>query len=247
MIQSRYVSCAAARKRSSTHEKLGPYQHKILRIVEFPRYATYAQSFPNTIPYSEGLGFIAKVDDKNPKDIDYPFYITAHEVAHQWWAHQLVGGNTRGATVLSETLAEYSALMVMKKTAGPARCPLLRYDLNQYRMGAAKSARKNCAGEMNTLHPPTTRAAWPCTCCRYHRRDKVTACCATCSDPWPESPPYASGLPDCRLAPVTPRAGLSDRRLVEKIVLFDTAPCQPRPPSAAMASTPSPSKCRRAN
>ena len=120
-------------------KNFGPYQHKIVRIVEFPRYQTYAQSFPGTIPFSEGLGFVARVDDKNPKDLDYPFYVTAHEVAHQWWGHQLVGGNTRGASVLSETLAEYSALMVMKKTAGPNKMRrFLRYDLNRYLMGRAE-------------------------------------------------------------------------------------------------------------
>src|SRR5471032_2788977 len=121
----------------------GPYQHKLVRIVEFPRYASYAQSFPNTIPYSESLGFIAKVDDKNPKDIDYPFYITAHEVAHQWWGHQLVAGNTRGASVLSETLAEYSALMVMKKNFGANKMlRFLRYDLDKYLMGRALENKK---------------------------------------------------------------------------------------------------------
>lgn len=120
-----------------------PYQHKVVRIVEFPRYAKFAQSFPNTIPYSESVGFIAKVDDKNPKDIDYPFYVTAHEVAHQWWAHQLVGGDTRGATVLSETLSEYSALMVMKKQYGPDKMRrFLRYDLNHYLMGRALENKK---------------------------------------------------------------------------------------------------------
>ncbi|MCG2585449.1 M1 family aminopeptidase [Massilia sp. TS11] len=123
--------------------QFSPYQHKVLRIVEFPRYARYAQSYPNTIPYSEGLGFIAKVDDRNPKDIDYPFYVTAHEVAHQWWAHQLVGGNTRGSTVLSETLAEYSALMVMKRTYGPDKMRrFLRYDLDLYLRGRALENKK---------------------------------------------------------------------------------------------------------
>lgn len=120
-----------------------PYQHKVLRIVEFPRYAMYAQSFPNTIPFSESIGFIAKVDPDNPKDIDYPYYVTAHEVAHQWWAHQLIAGNTRGATVLSESLAEYSALMVMKHTVGPAKMGrFLRYDLDKYLKGRAGESRK---------------------------------------------------------------------------------------------------------
>jgi aminopeptidase N len=119
-------------------KNFSPYQHRILRIVEFPRYASFAQSYPNTIPYSEAMGFVAKVDDRNPKDVDFPFYVTAHEVAHQWWAHQLVGGNTRGATVLSETLSEYSALMVMKKQFGPDRMRrFLRYDLDRYLLGRA--------------------------------------------------------------------------------------------------------------
>ncbi|NML63220.1 ABC transporter permease subunit [Massilia sp. RP-1-19] len=120
-----------------------PYQHKVVRVVEFPRYETFAQSYPGTIPYSENIGFIAKVDDKDPKDIDYPFHVTAHEMAHQWWGHQLVGADTRGATVLSETLSEYSALMVMKKTMGPHKMRrFLRYDLDRYLMGRALENRK---------------------------------------------------------------------------------------------------------
>lgn len=62
----------------------GPYQHGQVRIVEFPRYATFAQSFPSTIPFSEAIGFIAKVDPEDDADIDYPYYVTAHEVGHQW-------------------------------------------------------------------------------------------------------------------------------------------------------------------
>ena len=121
----------------------GPYQHKLVRIVEFPRYATFAQSYPNTIPYAESFGFIAKVNDNNPKDIDYPFYVTAHEVAHQWWGHQLVPGNTRGSSVLSETLAEYSALMVMKKNFGANKMRrFLHYDLYQYLIGRALERKK---------------------------------------------------------------------------------------------------------
>lgn len=115
-----------------------PYQHKVLRVVEFPRYSAHAQSFPNTIPFSESIGFIAKVDDKSPKDIDYPFYVSAHEVAHQWWGHQLVAADTAGGEVLSETLSEYAALMVMKQAVGPAKMRrFLRYDLDRYLLGRA--------------------------------------------------------------------------------------------------------------
>ncbi|QYF95919.1 ABC transporter permease [Massilia sp. PAMC28688] len=131
----------AALAYNTTH--FSPYQHKMVRIVEFPRYQAYAQSYPATIPYSEGLGFIAKVEEDNPRDIDYPFYVSAHEVAHQWWGHQLVGSNTRGAQLLSETLAGYSALMVMKDEVGPARMRrFLRYDLSGYLRGRAMEKRR---------------------------------------------------------------------------------------------------------
>ncbi|MCE4281627.1 ABC transporter permease subunit [Xanthomonas hortorum pv. vitians] len=111
-----------------------PYQHHQVRIIEFPGYARFAQSFANTIPYSESIGFIADLRDKN--DIDYVFYVTAHEVAHQWWAHQVIGANVQGATMLSESLAQYSALMVMEREYGRAHMRrFLKYELDRYLEG----------------------------------------------------------------------------------------------------------------
>ncbi|MCP4656099.1 MAG: hypothetical protein GY856_11855 [bacterium] len=116
----------------------GPYQHRQVRILEFPRYETFAQSFPNTIPFSEGFGFIARVGD-GVDDIDYPFNVTAHEVAHQWWAHQVIGARVQGVTMLSETLSEYSALMVMEKEYGPdAMRKFLAYELRTYLEGRSQ-------------------------------------------------------------------------------------------------------------
>ena len=111
----------------------GPYQHRQVRIVEFPRYAQFAQSFPNTIPFSESLGFIARLKEGKADAIDYPFYVTAHEVAHQWWAHQVIGGNVQGCTLMSESLAQYSSLMVMEKEYGPEKMRrFLKYELDEY-------------------------------------------------------------------------------------------------------------------
>ena len=124
-----------------THH-FSPYQFKQLRIIEFPRYSTFAQSFPNTIPFSEGIGFIAKIDEKDPECIDYVFYVTAHEVAHQWWAHQVIGGNVQGATMLSESLAQYSALMVQEKEYGPEQMrKFLKYEMNGYFLGRGMESR----------------------------------------------------------------------------------------------------------
>ena len=109
----------------------GPYKHKQARIIEFPRIASFAQAFPGTMPYSEGIGFIADISDKD--DIDMVYYVVAHEMAHQWWAHQVIGANMQGATLLSETLAQYSALMLMEKEYGRNMMRrFLRYEMDNY-------------------------------------------------------------------------------------------------------------------
>lgn len=93
----------------------GAYPHRELRMVEFPRHrGTYARAFPAAMALSEGFGFIAKPED----GIDYPFLVTAHEVAHQWWANQLRPAVVEGNQVLTETLAHYGALMAMEKSFG---------------------------------------------------------------------------------------------------------------------------------
>jgi len=109
----------------------GPYQFDQARIIEFPGYETFAQAFANTMPYSESIGFVA--DNSNPEKIDYVTYITAHELGHQYWAHQIIGAEMQGGTMLSETLAQYSALMVMKKLYGEDKIRrFLKFELDGY-------------------------------------------------------------------------------------------------------------------
>jgi ABC-2 type transport system permease protein len=109
----------------------GPYFNKQARIVEFPRVASFAQAFPGTMPYSESIGFIADIE--KPDDIDMVYYVVAHEMGHQWWAHQVVGADMEGATSLSETLAQYSALMVMQKEYGADTMrKFMEYEMDAY-------------------------------------------------------------------------------------------------------------------
>ncbi|NQZ77947.1 MAG: hypothetical protein HRT61_17855, partial [Ekhidna sp.] len=107
------------------------YPHKQARIIEFPRFARFAQAFPGTMPYSESVGFLA--DLKSKEDIDGVTYVVAHEMAHQWWAHQLIGAAVEGAQMLAETFAQYSALMVMEKTYGRATMrKFLKHEMDDY-------------------------------------------------------------------------------------------------------------------
>jgi aminopeptidase N len=96
------------------------YYNKEARIIEFPRVATFPQAFAGTMPYSESIGFIAKLN--HPDDIDMVYYVVAHEMGHQWWAHQVIAANMQGATFRSESLAQYSALMVMEKNTAEISC-----------------------------------------------------------------------------------------------------------------------------
>jgi ABC-2 type transport system permease protein len=117
-----------------------PYQFTQYRVLEFPRYRSFAQSFPNTIPYSEGIGFIGRV--LKPTDIDITYFVTAHELGHQWWAHQLIGADVEGSNMMSESLAEYSALQVMAHKYGrDLMHRYLRHELDRYLRGRAGEIR----------------------------------------------------------------------------------------------------------
>ncbi|MDN3706369.1 M1 family aminopeptidase [Myroides ceti] len=131
-----------AMKRSLAYysENFSPYQHKQVRIIEFPNtMGSFAQSFANTIPFSEAIGFIAQVDEDNPDAVDYPFSVISHEVAHQWWAHQVIGANVKGATLMSESLSEYSSLKVLEHKYGKFQMrKFLKDALNDYLTGRTR-------------------------------------------------------------------------------------------------------------
>jgi ABC-2 type transport system permease protein len=121
-------------------ENYGPYQYTQMRILEFPRYSTFAQSFPNTVPFAESFGWVGDFSD--PNDIDYVYMVTAHEVAHQWWGHQITPSATRGANQISESMAEYSSLMVMKKEYGvDAMQRFLKDELDKYLRSRANESK----------------------------------------------------------------------------------------------------------
>lgn len=124
-------------------EHFGPYYHKQARVIEFPRYSSFAQAFPGTMPYSESIGFIANLEDE--EDIDMVTYVVAHEMGHQWWAHQVIGPEMQGSTLLSESMAQYSALMVMEKMYGKDQMhKFLKYEMDRYLRSRGTENEKEC-------------------------------------------------------------------------------------------------------
>ncbi len=122
-------------------ETYGNFQFRQMRLLEFPRYAGFAQSFPNTVPFSESFGWVA--DFKKPDDFDYVYYVTAHELAHQWWGHQITPNYTRGSNLISEALAEYSALILTERRYGKDNMKrFLKDELDKYLSGRANEGKK---------------------------------------------------------------------------------------------------------
>ncbi len=97
-------------------QQFGPYPYNIFRLVEHPGYGSGMHAEATTIDYQEGFSLL------NPKDqnaYDLPFYIVAHEAAHQWWgAAQLVPARVEGAIAITETFAVYTGMQVLEEAYG---------------------------------------------------------------------------------------------------------------------------------
>ena len=122
-------------------ENFGPYFHKQARIIEFPRYSTFAQAFPGTMPYSESFGFITNLEDTSENNVVDA--VIAHEMAHQYWAHQEIPAKMQGGTMLTESFSEYSSLMVMKQEKNDIEMKeFLKYDFDRYLRGRSSESIK---------------------------------------------------------------------------------------------------------
>ncbi|MFL6246907.1 MAG: ABC transporter permease/M1 family aminopeptidase [Thermoanaerobaculia bacterium] len=107
----------------------GPFPYRELRIVEIPPYSINGRAFPSAIAFSE-TNFITRVE---PGLVDLTFFGTAHETAHQWWGGQVRPAYAKGRAFVSESLANYSAMMVTEKVLGPAEARrVYDFQMNRY-------------------------------------------------------------------------------------------------------------------
>jgi hypothetical protein len=96
-------------------ERFGPYPYAELDIAATPTLAGGIE-YPGVIV----------INQRGYKSPDMGFNGTvAHEVAHQWW-YGLVGNNQVKEPWLDEALAQYSFLLYVEDTAGPAAAALVR-------------------------------------------------------------------------------------------------------------------------
>lgn len=123
-------------------KNISPYQYKTLNLFEIPRYHDFAMSIPNTIPFSEDMGFMLSKNE----DFNVPFYITAHEVAHQWWGDQVRGALVKGSEVIEETLSQYMAAVVYIEEFGTENLKhIMDFEKRRYMTGRKRETNQENA------------------------------------------------------------------------------------------------------
>ena len=95
--------------------QFGPYPFPFLQIVEQPG-NFFGMGVDGSGVITGGEGFFLL----NPKGdgFDAIFEVVAHEMGHQWWAVQLRPAIAEGGGVISEGLAWYSAMQLVKHEKG---------------------------------------------------------------------------------------------------------------------------------
>jgi ABC-2 type transport system permease protein len=95
----------------------GAYPGESIQLAEFPRsFGTFATTAAQTIPVSE-TRFLQDLSAAETTT-DLAFYVAAHELSHQWWGNALLPAAAPGASMLTESLAEYCTVKIYEQQFG---------------------------------------------------------------------------------------------------------------------------------
>jgi aminopeptidase N len=97
----------------------GAYPFKTIRFAEVSGFTKgfNATAYPATVFMTEDMAFHANI--KAGKQQDVINELAGHELAHMWWGNsQLAPANREGDVLLTEALAQYTELMLVKKMHG---------------------------------------------------------------------------------------------------------------------------------
>lgn len=109
----------------------GPYPLRQLTLAAIPHYPGAATAYPGVVFSAEKINFMSNLSDTSR--FNHIYALTAHEVAHQWWANALAPLDAPGRAVLTESLAKYTEYMVTQRRYGQQYLrSLLQADNNLY-------------------------------------------------------------------------------------------------------------------
>lgn len=104
-------------------KQFGPYKHNQVVFVEHPGDGDGAgiHAVPGMLIVEEGFSFWDP--GSGPGNLDHPYAVVAHEMAHQWTVPY---ANVEGAPVMSESIAWYYAMKAVEHSNGNEQLWLLR-------------------------------------------------------------------------------------------------------------------------
>ena len=97
----------------------GNYPFKTIRFAEISGFTSgfAATAYPATIYMTENMVFHSNI--KADKQQDVINELAGHELAHEWWGNNQINPDDRdGSAMLTETLAMYTEMMLLKKMYG---------------------------------------------------------------------------------------------------------------------------------
>ncbi|MFT3677796.1 MAG: M1 family aminopeptidase [Chitinophagaceae bacterium] len=97
----------------------GPYPFKTIRFAEVSGFTSgfAATAYPATIYMTENMVFHSNI--KTDKQQDVINELAGHELSHLWWGNNQINPDDRdGAAMLTETMAMYTEMMLLKKMYG---------------------------------------------------------------------------------------------------------------------------------
>jgi len=100
----------------------GPYPFGTIRFAEISDFTRgfAATAYPATVYMTEDMIFHANI--KADKQQDVVNELAGHELSHQWWGNsQVAPDNREGSPLLTETLAMYTEMMMLRKMYGKAK------------------------------------------------------------------------------------------------------------------------------
>jgi ABC-2 type transport system permease protein len=113
--------------------EFAPYPYSYLRILEFPNYRSAGKFHSGTVPLSEGVGFVNDL-----RAVENADYGVLHELAHLWWGERITGAQIQGRWLLTENMADYSALMLFREYSPVLANRIVRGMLDGYLNGRSQ-------------------------------------------------------------------------------------------------------------
>lgn len=100
-------------------ENFGPYPFNTVRFAEVSGFTRgfNATAYPASIFMTEDMAFHCNIKADQQQDVINE--LAGHELAHMWWGNSQINPDDReGSVMLTETLAMYTELMLLKKMYG---------------------------------------------------------------------------------------------------------------------------------